>query len=183
MATFDSNTTESFCVPRSWTNNLSRRHERHRKYGKCCIYLFMAYLLFRGLKDSLENNMKNLKKLFFSLSQALCVLAAAFMQYFLMAAFCWMLVEGIYFFLFVVKVYNINAKMHMYHFISWGIYISLIVNCCKILIRKRLKIGCMTSRVALTSFFLCLGLPVIMVSISIGIAAGKDGIKSYTSEK
>ncbi|XP_066023909.1 adhesion G-protein coupled receptor D1-like [Pocillopora verrucosa] len=79
-------------------------------------------------------------------NMALCVLAAAFMQYFLMVAFCWMLVEGIYFFLFVVKVYNINTKMHMYHFISWG-------------------------------------LPVIMVSISIGIAAGKDGIKSYTSEK
>ncbi|XP_066023899.1 adhesion G-protein coupled receptor D1 [Pocillopora verrucosa] len=76
---------------------------------------------------------------------ALCVLAAAFLQYFLMAAFCWMLVEGIYFFLFVVKVYNINTKMHMYHFISWG-------------------------------------LPIIIVSISIGIAAGKDGIKSYTSE-
>ncbi|CAH3165297.1 unnamed protein product [Pocillopora meandrina] len=77
---------------------------------------------------------------------ALCVLAAALLQYFLMAAFCWMLVEGIYFFLFVVKVYNINTKMHMYHFISWG-------------------------------------LPIIMVSISISIAAGKDGIKSYTSEK
>ena len=73
MATSDSNTTESFCVPRSWTNNLSRRHKRHRKYGKCCIYLFMAYLLFRGLKDSLENNMKNLKKtLFFSLAGSLC---------------------------------------------------------------------------------------------------------------
>ena len=39
-----------------------------------------------------------------------------------MAAFCWMLVEGIYLYLFVVKVYNINTKMHMYHVISWGIY-------------------------------------------------------------
>ena len=36
--------------------------------------------------------------------------------------------EGIYFFLFVVKVYNINTKMHMYHFISWGIFILLDVN-------------------------------------------------------
>ena len=72
MATSDSNTTESFCVPRSWTNNLSRRHKRHRKYGKCCIYLFMVYLIFTGLKDSLENNMKNLKKLFF-LSRRLSV--------------------------------------------------------------------------------------------------------------
>ena len=78
----------------------------------------MVYLLFRGLKDSSENSMKNREKLIFSLSQALCVLTAAFLQYFLMAAFCWMLVEGIYFFLFVVKVYNIDTKMNMYHFIS-----------------------------------------------------------------
>ncbi|XP_066023136.1 adhesion G-protein coupled receptor D1-like [Pocillopora verrucosa] len=76
---------------------------------------------------------------------ALCVLIAAFLQYFLLAAFCWMLVEEIYIFLFVVKVYNISTKMHMYHFISWG-------------------------------------LPIIMVSISISIAAGKDGMKSYISE-
>ena len=40
-----------------------------------------------------------------------------------MAAFCWMLVEGIYLYLFVVKVYNINTKMHMYHVMSWGILI------------------------------------------------------------
>ena len=53
--------------------------------------------------------------------QAVCVIVAAIMQYFLMAAFCWMLVEGIYLYLFVVKVYNINTKMHMYHVMSWGI--------------------------------------------------------------
>ena len=100
-----------------------------------------------------------------------------------MAAFCWMLVEGIYFFLFVVKVYNIDTKMHMYHFISWGIFVSLVVNYCKLLNRNRLRIGRMTSQVALTSFYLCLGSPIIMVSISLSIAAGKDGIKSYTSEK
>ena len=42
------------------------------------------------------------------------------MQYFLTAAFCWMLIEGIYLYFFVVKVYNINTKMYMYHVISWG---------------------------------------------------------------
>ena len=47
------------------------------------------------------------------------------MQYFLMAAFCWMLIEGIYFYFFVVKVYNINTKMYMYHVISWGKFIIL----------------------------------------------------------
>ncbi|XP_022809183.1 adhesion G protein-coupled receptor L4-like [Stylophora pistillata] len=79
-------------------------------------------------------------------NKAVCVTVAVLMQYFLMAAFCWMLVEGIYLYLFVVKVYNINTKMHMYHVMSWG-------------------------------------LPLVMVAISLCIAAGKEGIQSYTSEK
>ena len=52
--------------------------------------------------------------------QGACVAVAALMQYFLMAAFCWMLVEGIYLYLFVVKVYNINNKMNVYYVMSWG---------------------------------------------------------------
>ena len=56
--------------------------------------------------------------------QAVCVIVAAVMQYFLMAAFCWMLVEGIYLYLFVVKVYNINDKMRIYHVMSWGILLT-----------------------------------------------------------
>ena len=52
--------------------------------------------------------------------QAACVAVAALMQYFLMASFCWMLVEGIYIYLFVVKVYNISDKMHRYHGFCWG---------------------------------------------------------------
>nr|XP_058946845.1 adhesion G protein-coupled receptor E3-like [Pocillopora verrucosa] len=79
-------------------------------------------------------------------NKAACVTIAALLQYFLMAAFCWMLIEGIYLYLFVVKVYNINTKIYMYHVISWG-------------------------------------LPVIMVAISLGIAAGKEGLQSYTSDK
>ncbi|CAH3157416.1 unnamed protein product, partial [Pocillopora meandrina] len=79
-------------------------------------------------------------------NKAACITIAAMMQYFLMAAFCWMLIEGIYFYFFVVKVYNINTKMYMYHVMSWG-------------------------------------LPVIMVAISLGIAAGKEGLQSYTSDK
>ncbi|CAH3160165.1 unnamed protein product, partial [Pocillopora meandrina] len=54
-----------------------------------------------------------------------------------------MLIEGIYLYLFVMKVYNINTKMYIYHVISWG-------------------------------------LPVIMVAISLRIAAGKKGLQSYT---
>nr|XP_058945459.1 adhesion G-protein coupled receptor G2-like [Pocillopora verrucosa] len=79
-------------------------------------------------------------------NEASCITAAAFMQYFLMASFCWMLVEGFYLYLFVVKVYNITEKMHMYHVMSWG-------------------------------------LPIVTVGISLCIAAGKDGIESFTSAK
>lgn len=41
-------------------------------------------------------------------------------QYFLMAAFCWMLVEGIYLYLFVVKVYNVSDKLKICHGVSWS---------------------------------------------------------------
>ena len=42
------------------------------------------------------------------------------MQYFFMAALFWMLVEGIYFYLVVVKVYNVIHKMSVYYGMSWG---------------------------------------------------------------
>nr|XP_058959517.1 adhesion G-protein coupled receptor D1-like isoform X2 [Pocillopora verrucosa] len=57
----------------------------------------------------------------FTENQAACVAVAALMQYFLMASFCWMLVEGIYIYLFVVKVYNISDKMYRYHGFCWGL--------------------------------------------------------------
>ena len=83
-----------------------------------------------------------------------------------------MLVEGIYLYLFVVKVYNINTKMHMYHVISWGIYNYL------------LPYLVYYSRHTLhSSFSLFVGLPVVMVAISLSIAAGKEGMKSFTNDK
>jgi len=56
--------------------------------------------------------------------QAACVTVAALLQYFLMASFCWMLAEGIYLYLLVVKVYNIENKMRTYHVMSWGKFLS-----------------------------------------------------------
>ncbi|XP_022793693.1 adhesion G-protein coupled receptor D1-like isoform X2 [Stylophora pistillata] len=80
-------------------------------------------------------------------NKSTCVTVAALVQYLLMAAFCWMLVEGIYLYMFVVKVFNVNDKMKVSHGFSWG-------------------------------------LPALVVSISLGIAAGSEqGIKSYVSEK
>ena len=77
------------------------------------------------------------------------------MQYFLTAAFCWMLVEGIYLYLFVVKVYNINTKMHMYHVISWGIFIiyfiTTYIGSCNLLSYLLLS----SSQVLWIYFFVC----------------------------
>ena len=44
------------------------------------------------------------KMFFFPFLQAICITVAVLTQYFVMAAFCWMLVEGIYFYLLIVKV-------------------------------------------------------------------------------
>ncbi|XP_066023901.1 adhesion G-protein coupled receptor D1-like [Pocillopora verrucosa] len=62
-------------------------------------------------------------------NQAACVAVAALMQYFLMASFCWMLVEGIYIYLFVVKVYNITDKKYRYHGFCWGLPSIIVVVC------------------------------------------------------
>ncbi|PFX13891.1 G-protein coupled receptor 64 [Stylophora pistillata] len=59
-------------------------------------------------------------------TRAACVTVAAFMQYFLMASFCWMLVEGIYIYLFVVKVYNITDKIYRYHGFCWGLSATMV---------------------------------------------------------
>ena len=70
----------------------------------------------------MKNEKKNRAgKTFFLFLQALCITAAVLTQYFLMAAFCWMLVEGIYFYLFIVKVYNISNRLIVYHVMAWGI--------------------------------------------------------------
>ena len=66
-------------------------------------------------------------------SQGACVTVAALMQYFLMAAFCWMLVEGIYLYLLVVKVYNIENRMRIYHVTSWGKFLSTLFHQCQFL--------------------------------------------------
>ncbi|XP_068706843.1 adhesion G protein-coupled receptor L4-like isoform X1 [Montipora foliosa] len=75
-----------------------------------------------------------------------CVAVAAMIQYFLMAAFCWMLIEGIYLYLFVVKVYNVSNKMILCYGVSWGI-------------------------------------PALVVILTLSIAAGKDGMDSFVSER
>ena len=52
--------------------------------------------------------------------QKVCVMVAALEQFFLTAAFCWMFIEGVYLYLFVVKVYNVTNKMKICHGATWG---------------------------------------------------------------
>ena len=78
--------------------------------------------LFKIFKIYEEREKKKTRKSFFFLFlQAIYITAAVLTQYFLMAAFCWMLVEGIYFYLFIVKVYNISNRLIVYHVMAWGI--------------------------------------------------------------
>ena len=68
-----------------------------------------------------EVKKRRARKTFFPFLQAICITVAVLTQYFVMAAFCWMLVEGIYFYLLIVKVYNISNKLILYHVMAWGI--------------------------------------------------------------
>ena len=67
------------------------------------------------------------RKMFFPFLQAICITVAVLTQYFVMAAFCWMLVEGIYFYLLIVKVYNISNRLIVYHVMAWGIVLQSIM--------------------------------------------------------
>ena len=99
------------------------------------------------------------------------------MQYFLMAAFCWMLVEGIHLYLLVVKVYNVNNKMTMYYVMSWGRFSSL-------LLLMAINSPCSLLDTCKCGVNFCLtGFPAVMVAISLSIAAAKGGIKSFVSDE
>ena len=95
------------------------------------------------------------------------------MQYFLMAAFCWMLVEGIYLYFLVVKVYNVNNKMTMYYIMSWGRFNSLV----------EYHVTHVVEIYQCSVIFCLTGFPAVMVAVSLGIAAAKGGIKSFVSDE
>ena len=86
-----------------------------------CLFWFLFLSVFRIIisANTICGKIITLLRIIYFL-QAACVAVAALMQYFLMASFCWMLVEGIYIYLFVVKVYNISDKMYRYHGFCWG---------------------------------------------------------------
>ena len=105
-----------------------------------------------------------------AIPQGACVTVAALLQYFLMAAFCWMLVEGIYLYLLVVNVYNIEQKMC----VTWrrGVSSKHLLASVSVLVHPISLFYASTA-----------GLPVVIVALSMSIAAGKDGILSFVDDE
>ena len=118
--------------------------------------------------------------------QAACVTIAALIQYFLMAAFHWMLIEGIDLYFFVVKVYNIKTKVYMYHVISWGKFIILQHALETVIMLSDRQIWCCHA-------VNCFDFPPFFVGRSSSDLGGqfylasllekKEGLQSYTSDK
>lgn len=54
-------------------------------------------------------------------SQVPCQVLAVFLHYFFLAAFAWMLVEGLHLYSMVIKVFGSEDSKHLYYYgIGWG---------------------------------------------------------------
>ena len=49
-----------------------------------------------------------------------CTFVAVMLHYFYLVAFGWMMLEGVYLYLMVVKVFNTVIKMKLYYLFAWG---------------------------------------------------------------
>ena len=56
--------------------------------------------------------------------QELCVFVAAMIHYFYLVGFAWMLFEGVYLYLMVVKVFNTVIRLRLFYGVAWGKYYS-----------------------------------------------------------
>ncbi|XP_078382861.1 adhesion G-protein coupled receptor D1-like isoform X2 [Oculina patagonica] len=56
-----------------------------------------------------------------------CVFVAALIHYFYLAGFAWMLFEGVYLYLMVVKVFNTVIRMRLFYAFAWGFPLAMVV--------------------------------------------------------
>ncbi|XP_027039602.1 adhesion G-protein coupled receptor D1-like [Pocillopora damicornis] len=63
----------------------------------------------------------------FSELKGVCIFVATLIHYFYLAGFVWMLFEGIYLYLMVIKVFNTVVKMRLFYAISWGFPLFMVV--------------------------------------------------------
>ncbi|CAH3182931.1 unnamed protein product, partial [Porites lobata] len=59
--------------------------------------------------------------------KGVCVFVAAMIHYFYTVAFGWMLFEGVYLYMMVVKVFNTVVRMRLFCIISWGLALLIVV--------------------------------------------------------
>ncbi|XP_066023555.1 adhesion G-protein coupled receptor D1-like [Pocillopora verrucosa] len=83
-----------------------------------CTALFLAQLVFLSGIDATSN-------------KSVCILVAVLLHYFYLAAFGWMLLEGVFLYVMIVEVFN-TVDMRYLYFFGWGfpiipIVISLII--------------------------------------------------------
>ena len=55
-----------------------------------------------------------------SLQQGVCIFVATLIHYFYLAGFGWMLFEGVYLYLMLIKVFNTVVKMRLFYAVAWG---------------------------------------------------------------
>lgn len=89
--------------------------ERHKIHMNLVFSLLLAQILFlAGIQETS--------------SPTICKIIAAFLHYFFLTAFTWMLVEGFHLYLKVVQVFNIeNVKILYYYTFGWGFSIIPVV--------------------------------------------------------
>ncbi|XP_057312360.1 adhesion G-protein coupled receptor D1-like [Hydractinia symbiolongicarpus] len=85
-----------------------KRHTRHIIHINLMISLFIAQLIFVTGVGAVEN-------------KAVCQSVAYLLHYFYLASFCWMLVEGLYLYFAVIKVFS-DGKIYLrwYFLFAWG---------------------------------------------------------------
>ncbi|CAH3181494.1 unnamed protein product [Porites lobata] len=57
----------------------------------------------------------------------LCVFVAAMIHYFYLVGFAWMLFEGVYLYLMVVKVFNTVIRLRLFYGVAWGVSLLIVV--------------------------------------------------------
>ncbi|XP_078384523.1 adhesion G protein-coupled receptor L3-like [Oculina patagonica] len=74
--------------------------------------------------------------------QEACIFVAVSIHYFYLVGFAWMLMEGIYLYLMVVKVFNTLVKIKLFYAFSWGFPLLMVV--CSIVIASITEGGVMS---------------------------------------
>ncbi|KAJ7389150.1 hypothetical protein OS493_033236 [Desmophyllum pertusum] len=60
-------------------------------------------------------------------TKGVCAFIAALIHYFYLAGFCWMLFEGVFLYLMVVKVFNAVVRMRLYYAFAWGFPLVMVL--------------------------------------------------------